>query len=224
MPFRKVPLINNEIYHVFNRSVARQPIFQNNREYETFLNLLEYYRFSNPPLRFSHFQRLNIQEKKKLLNKLYTQNKNLIDIYVFSLMPNHYHFILKQVTDSGIMNYIRLCQNSYARYFNIKDNRSGSLFQSPFKAVRIETEEQLKHVARYIHLNQLTSFILKKFEDLKSYNWNSYTDYLSNNPRKFVNTSYLINLFKNPDKFEEFTKDNLDYQRKLEIIKHLIIE
>ena len=139
-------------------------------------------------------------------------------------MPNHYHLLLKQSLNSGIMNFIRLIQNSYARFLNLRYKRSGSLFQSPFKAVRLETDEQFIHVARYIHLNPLTSFVIRDFNDLKSYQWNSYLDYLSFTPRKFINTSFLMNYFKNIEKFEEFTKDNLDYQRKLEKLKHLIIE
>ena len=224
MPRRKIPLVNQEIYHVFNRSVAQQPIFRNKKDSDTFLNLIEYYRFPRPPSRFSHYQRLNTQDKTKLLMGLYKKNKYLVEIYAFSIMPNHYHLLIKQSLDSGIMNFIRLFQNSYARYLNLKYKRSGSLFQSPFKAVRLETDEQFLHVARYIHLNPLTSFVINDFNDLKSYHWNSYLDYLSSNPRKFVNTSVLMNYFKNKEKFAEFTKDNLDYQRKLEKIKHLIIE
>jgi len=224
MPKRKVPLVNDEVYHIYNRSVAQQPIFRNKREYNIFTNLLEYYRFRDPPKRFSHYLRLNNEERIKLLDNLYSQNNFLVEIYAFCLMPNHYHLLLKQTSANGIKNFIRLFQNSYARYFNIKNKRFGSLFQSPFKAVRIETDEQFTHVARYIHLNPLTSYVLKDLLELKTYKFNSYIDYLLDNPRRFVNKDFLLNYFKNRIKFEKFTEDNLDYQRKLEIIKHITIE
>lgn len=223
MPKRKIPLVNGEIYHVFNRSVAQQPIFRNKRECEIYTNLLEYYRFSNPPFRFSHYSRLNSEEKIKILDNLYRKNKFLLDIYSFCLMPNHYHLLVSQTNNSGIMNFVRLCQNSYARYLNIKTKRYGSLFQSPFKATRIETDEQFIHVARYIHLNPITTYLLNNLEETKSYKWSSYIDYLSATPRKFINTNFLMRLFKNKERFEKFTQDNLDYQRKLEKIKHLTL-
>ena len=119
---------------------------------------------------------------------------------------------------------MKLLSDSYTRYFNTKNERVGPLLQGQFKAVRVESDEQLLHLSRYIHLNPLTSFVIRDFNDLKSYQWNSYLDYLSFTPRKFINTSFLMNYFKNIEKFEEFTKDNLDYQRKLEKLKHLIIE
>mgnify|MGYP001604238793 CR=1 FL=1 len=221
MPKRKTPLVNEEIYHVFNRSVAQQPIYRNKREYNVFLNLLEYYRFSKTPLRFSHFTRLRSEAKNEILNNLYIQNKTLVDIHAFCLMPNHYHLLLKQTSDNGIKDFLRLSQNSYARYLNIKTKRFGALFQSPFKALRIENDEQFVHVSRYIHLNPLTSYILKDFSELKAYEFGSYKDHLSENPRKFINKHFLMKLFKNNESLQKFTQNNLDYQRKLEKIKHL---
>lgn len=224
MPKRKVLLVNQEIYHIYNRSVAAQTIFRNKHEFNLFLGLLEYYRFFAPPVRFSHYIRLSLQERQNILTKLLTQNSLLVEIYAFCLMPNHFHILARQISKNGIMNYVRLIQNSYARYLNVKTKRTGSLFQSPFKAVRVETNYQLIHVARYIHLNPLTSYVLKFFKDLESFEWASYTDYCSDLPRKFINTSFLCLSHKNKEALQEFTKDNLSYQRKLNEIKHLVLE
>lgn len=224
MPLRKTPLVVDQIYHVYNRSVAEQPIFRNKREHNIFIKAIEYYRFSKPPVRLSRYLNLNKQTGSDLLESLYEKNNCLADIYSFCLMPNHYHILLKQTAENGISNFIRLLQNSYAKYLNIKTKRAGSLFQCPFKAVRIETDEQFIHVARYIHLNPLTSYILKDFEDLESYEWCSYTDYSSDSTRRFINTQFLMSLFKNKESFRQFTKDNLNYQRELQKIKHLSID
>lgn len=224
MPRRKPPLVSEEIYHVYGRSVAQHPIFRNKRARNIFTNLLEYYRFSKLPIRYSHYTRLNRIEKIKVSSRLYKRKKFLVDIYAFCLMPNHYHLLLKQTYDNGIMNFIRLIQNSYARYLNVKTNRFGSLFQSPFKAVRIETDEQLIHVARYIHLNPLTNYLLKDINELKLYEWNSYIDYVVKTPRKFIDTTFIMKFFENKERFKKFTQDNLDYQRRLERIKHLTLD
>jgi len=224
MPLRKTPLINEQIYHVFNRSVAQQPIFRNKKECDIFTSLIEYYKFKNPPKRFSHFQRLSKNEKSILLNFMYKSGINNIEIYAFCLMPNHYHLLVKQISENGISNSIRLIQNSYARYLNIKSKRHGALFQSPFKAVRIASDEQFVHVARYIHLNPLTTYLLENFSGLENYLWGSYKDYVTDKPRKFLDISFLMTFYKNVNKLKKFTADNLNYQRELEKIKHLIID
>ena len=139
-------------------------------------------------------------------------------------MSNHYHLLLRQIKDNGITEAVKLIQESYAKYVNTKDKRLGSIFQSRFKAVRIETDEQLLHVARYIHLNPLTSFVLSKKEDVHRYPWISFMDYINGYPRPFVSTELIHSFFKSKEKFIDFTLDQLDYQRQLEAIKHLIYE
>jgi len=139
-------------------------------------------------------------------------------------MLNHFHLLLEQTEDFGITNFLKLIQNSYAKYYNLKSKRSGALFQCSFRAVRIETEEQFLHTARYIHLNPLTSFVLKQPEELNNYKWNSYSDYVSATPRPFVDTKTLTEALGEKDTFVKFTLDQLDYQRNLEKIKHLCLE
>lgn len=223
MPLRKTPLVNEQIYHVYNRSVAQQPIFHNKHEYQSFLNCIDYYRFQNPPYRFSFFTRLNIKDKLTTLKNIYESYERLIDIYAFCIMPNHYHLLLKQLSDNGISNFIRLLQNSYAHYQNTKNKRFGALFQSPFKAVRVETDEQFIHVARYIHLNPLTSYILKEPHELNTFQWNSWKNYISSETESLINKELLLGLIKRKN-LEKFTFDQLDYQRTLNKIKHLTFE
>lgn len=224
MPLRKTPLVNGQIYHVFNRSVAKQPIFNGIRECDVFLNLVEYYNFVNIPMRYSYLHRINIIERVSLYDKLYRENQKYTDINALSVMPNHYHLLIKQNQDGGISNYIRLLQNSYSHYLNVKTGRSGALFQSPFKAVRIENDEQFLHVARYIHLNPLTSYLIKKDSELMNCKYNSYRDYVTENPRRFITTKLLMSFFKNKEGFSKFHFDHVDYQRRLKEIEHLMID
>ena len=221
MPLRKVPLVTNEIYHIFNRTVANEPLFTNVKEYKIFVKTIEYYSYVNTPFRFSHYLKLNNKEKQALLNTLY-QNKKLVEIYSYCLMPNHYHLLVKQLVDKGISNYMRFSQNSYAKYLNLKKKRNGAVFQSPFKAVRIETGEQFMHVARYIHLNPFTGFVIDSLDKLKDYEWSSYKDYLGKRASKFLVTNYLKSFYKNNNEFEQFVLNQADYQRKIKQVKHLI--
>ena len=224
MTIRKYPLVTNEYYHIFNRSVGQQPIFRNVREKNLFTEIIEYYHFSDKKPRFSFYSRLPQKQRKELLHSLYKNNNKHVEILSFCLMPNHYHLLAKQTSDNGVSEFCRFVQESYAKYFNRKTQRFGSLFQSPFKAVRIENDEQLLHVSRYVHLNPLTSYIIRDENDLIKYLWNSYVDYISNNAREFISTSLIRSLIKKEDTFKNFTFNQLDYQRKLESIRHLVFE
>ncbi len=222
MPYRKTPLVVGEVYHVFNRSVAHQPIFLTNGYYQRAYEVISYYGNLNPPIRFSHFSRLPYSIKNQMLESLNKENKKLVKILAFALMPNHVHFLIKEIEENGITTFMRKFQNSFARYFNTKTERSGSLFQSMFKATRILTEEQLIHTTRYIHLNPLTSYILKNFKQLENYSWTSYPIYIGKSQSNLVDKVVILSLFSSINKFIQFTKDQVDYQRQLDKIKHLI--
>lgn len=224
MPIRKIPLINNEIYHIYNRSISSIPVFVSKRDYQRGLEILNYYQFAKPPLSFSKSKKLSIKERAKLLENL-TKKGRLAKIICFCLMPNHFHFLLKQIKEGGVSKLIANFQNSYTRYFNIKNKRIGPLFQGAFKAVRVETDEQFVHVSRYIHLNPYSSAVIDSFEKLEKYPWSSFREYLQyNQGRKISFPEEVLNLFQNPQEYRKFIFDQADYQRELEKIKHLTLE
>lgn len=224
MTYRKTKIVPAQIYHVFNRSVAQVPIFTSERDFKRFAEIVDYYRFTSLPFRFSHYNRLEKGARKSLLKELYQKEKILIEIYSFCFMPNHFHFLIKELEENGTRKFISNIQNSYAKYFNTKNERSGSLFQEMFKAVRIESDEQFVHVARYIHLNPYSAFILDNINSIKVFPWSSFGDYLGTNSHSFVNCSFLSSFFKASVNLEKFTLDQAEYQRNLEKIKHLILE
>lgn len=225
MPYRKLQFAPDHIYHIFNRSIAREPIFLTTQYYQRALDVASYYSYLNPPIRFSHFNRLPHTQKEKIIRNLADGQKQ-VEVLAFCFMPNHFHFLVKEVCENGIRKFMGNLQNSYAKYFNTKTKRFGSLFQSMFKAVRVETDEQLTHITRYIHLNPLTSFILKDLPEFENYPWSSYPLYLNvnNGLPDFINTQFVLDLFPSIDDFVNFTEDQVDYQRKLAKIKHLLLE
>ncbi len=145
-----------------------------------------------------------------------------IDIIAFCLMPNHIHILLKQVSGGGISKFMKQVSDSFTRYFNTKYKRVGPLFQGAFKAVRIENDEQLVHVSRYIHLNPLTGYIVRE-EGLTRYPWSSLNEYL-NKDFKLVNPQIILSNFKTGLNYLKFILDQAEYAKELEKIKHLILE
>ena len=225
MPYRRTVLAPDQFYHILNRGVAGLPIFLHKKDYLRFIELVNYYRFTNVPTSFSKFKKLPLEERSKTLKGLEIENNTHIIIYSFCLMPNHFHLLLKQVTENGIRTFLSNLQNGFAKYHNIKNDRNGPLFQSTFKAVRVDTDDQLLHVSRYIHLNPTTSFLVR-IKDLSIYPWSSLPTYIDNNLKKFsfIDTRFILGLVGFQNKYGQFILDQADYQRELDKIKHLSLE
>ena len=223
---RKVIFANGEIYHVFNRGVEKRPTFTNKKELGRAITTLNYYQFVQPPIKLSRFLTLPESQKVALVDRIETTHKKLVEILSYCVMPNHFHFLLKQVTENGISIFTANFTNSYTRYFNSKEERVGPLFQGLFKAVRIESDEQLIHVSRYIHLNPVSSFLIKD-EDLERYEWSSYPEYIHSSHGSFISMEQILSFFPKKRahiKYREFVLDQIDYAKTLEQIKHLIME
>ncbi len=157
MPSRIQPIITDEIYHVFNKSSDRKNIFTYSADNREFENILNYYRHVYTPIRYSRYKESSLQRKNEINTQFHIDNEWIADILAYCIMPTHYHLLLKQRTDGGISKYIGITQNAYTRYFNTKYHRKGHLFVHEFRAVWISTEEQLKHMMRYINLNPYSS-------------------------------------------------------------------
>lgn len=220
---RKDILAPSCIYHVFNRSVERRPVFTNKREYQHMLDILRYYRFTKLPMKYSKLLSLSESARNEIYNSLEKIGDFEIELYAFALMPNHIHLLVKQLTPKGISIFLSNISNSYAKYFNIRHKRTGSLWQRPFKAVRIESDEQFLHVSRYIHLNPVSSHVIKQ-EVLDTYPWTSLPEYLSTVRNGICHTEALQGRFKTVDAHRSFIHDHIDYAKQLEKIKHLSVD
>lgn len=221
--YRNVVLANEEIYHVFNRGVERRTIFTTKWEYQRALELLKYYRFSNLPARFSQVIRLPKDEKEQILLNIIKNNVRLIEIIAFCLMPNHFHFLVKQIKDNGIKTFTSNFTNAYTKYFNTKHERTGPLVEGIFKAVRVETDEQLVHLSRYIHLNPVSSFIISA-KDLENYPWSSLPQYLGQKDDDFCSKDIVLRLFPTTQKYKTFVFNQITYAQELGKIKHLAMD
>ena len=214
MAVRIEPLVTDEYYHVFNRGVAKQPIFTSKHDYSQALLTSNYYQYADQSLKLSRFKKLSYEDKEKFLSESKGLKPKLVQIVCFVFMPNHFHFLLKQLVDNGISKFIGQFCNSYTRYFNTVHNRVGHVFQGTFKSINVESEEQLIHLTRYIHLNPYVSSIVKK-NTLSEYPWSSYPNYLQGG-------SNIIGM--NPEKYRQFVVNHADYARELELIKHQTLD
>lgn len=206
---RKIPLVTNHIYHVFNRGVNKNEIFFSEKDYKRFTLAARHYIAKNS--KFSY--------DKPNSDPVSAASKSKVEILAYCLMPNHFHFLIKQLDDNGITSYMRRFMNSYVHYVNIKYKRVGPLFQGRFKGVLIESDQQLLHVSRYIHLNPLVSDLVASLDD---YLWSSYFTYTQNREDGLCNPDLILSSFKTKKDYKQFVLDQKDYARSLEKLKHVV--
>lgn len=220
---RSLILSTDETYHVFNRSVERRPVFTSKREYQHMKDLIRFYRFAHLPMRYSQYSSLSVDVQKNVIDRLEQKGDMEVSLYAFSLMPNHFHFTLKQMKDNGVTTFLSNISNSFAKYFNIRHKRTGSLWQHPFKAVHIETDEQLLHVIRYTHINPVVGLIIKE-EELDTYPWTSLPEYLLEHSESICDTHFVKSQFHTINSLRSFTHDQVGYKHQFAKIEHLAID
>ncbi|HUD45014.1 MAG TPA: transposase [Patescibacteria group bacterium] len=219
---RKLVFVNGGYYHVFNRGIDRRITFHDKREYSRAMNLLSFYQYNNIPTRYSQFSILSEEIQRKRFETMVASGK-IVDVIAYCLMPNHFHLLLKQTKEKGIATYTANFMNAYTKYFNTKHERTGPLFQGIFKAIYVETDEQLTHLTRYIHLNPVTSSLIKP-EQLDTFPWSSYHAYKKNSKDDLVSHETITSIRTLAPNYENFVKDQISYAKELDKIKHLTFE
>lgn len=141
MPARNVTKIYAEenYYHIYNRGVSKQKIFLDDDDYEVFLGLLKRY--------------LDEEKTKKSNRVNYPSYADEVQLLSYCLMPNHFHLLLYQESKDGMVKLLKSVSVSYSMYFNRKYKHVGAVFQQRYRAVKIDSDTQLMHISRYIHMN-----------------------------------------------------------------------
>ena len=222
---RKDILVSGEIYHVFNKSIAGYKIFNTDPDYSRITAMLHYFNVKHRGVKFANFIKSenmadSVQTHTHIIKSGSDMNERRVEIIAYCIMPTHLHLILRQLSDKGISSYMSDVLNSYTRYFNIKQNRKGPLWESRFKNVLVQTDGQLQHLTRYIHLNPVTSYLVDSPE---IWHASSYNEYLSKDGIENI-CKYEDVLDITPDLYRKFVEDRVTYQRDLKQIKDLILE
>lgn len=134
----------NWYYHVYNRWFDKQIIFKNDADFERFYKII---------IKYS-----NLEKYKD------------IKIFSYSFMPNHFHFVISN-PGAELSSFIWNIQNSYAKYFNLKNNRKWQLFEWRFKAKLIKDDDYLEKCLAYVNFNPIKHKIV---DNIDNYKWTSY--------------------------------------------------
>lgn len=202
------------IYHILNRGYEKRQIFLDDKDYLRFIETLYYFNSQNTlkigNLRIEERLQYSTGQTRRMIIPCQEQRRHpLVELLAFSLMPNHYHFIIRETTEKGTSLFMQKIGNSYTGYFNTKYNRigTGGIFQSRYKAVPVESDQQLNNVFVYVHTNPV-ELIEPGWKDLKvkspkhaihwlkDYKWSSVNDYIGK-PRfsLIIQPDFFIGLY-----------------------------
>ena len=157
MPSRNVvkEYVADGYYHIYNRGVEKRLLFQDQQDYSVFLGYLkEYLLPKDDDFLLKQLASPNTprDEKQKILKILRLNNfSGTISLLAYCLMPNHFHFLIKQTTPLAIDQLMNSMGTRYTMYFNRKYKRVGRLYQDVYKAVNVWRYEYLLQLSRYIH-------------------------------------------------------------------------
>ena len=203
---RKTPLVEGEYYHIYNRGVDKRAIFENLTNLSRFFQSIEEFNVIKPigSIFLNSF------------NKKAKNNGKLVEIICYCLNPNHFHFILRQLVENGISEFMKRLSGGYTQYFNIQHKRNGVLFQGRFKSSHIDSDTYLRHVSAYINLNN--RFHGEPYKLSKS----SWDEYLGKERNCICNSKIVLEQFKSRKEYKKFAEDSLrDIVKRKELEKDL---
>lgn len=145
MANRNHVLTTGEFYHIYNRGNSKQDIFLDEQDFVIFQQLLYLMNMES---------RITLRDAGTNIFK-HNRTKQLVSIGSYSLMPNHIHILVKQISNDGISKFMQKVSTGYAGYFNKKYKRTGGLFEGTFKSKHVFDDIYLKYLYTYIHLNPL---------------------------------------------------------------------
>lgn len=183
MPPRQVQFAPGEYYHIYNRGSGRLPIFREQVNYQFLLLRL-----------------------KKYVGEL------SVAVIAYCLMPNHYHFLLRQDALDAAGLVAQRVFNSYVKMFNKRYDRTGTLFEGRFKAIHVDRESYLLHLCRYIHANPVKDGLVARLED---WPYSNYHEWIGVRHGSLVDMEFVTANFPQPGLYRQFVQDYLDGRAKM---------
>lgn len=151
------------------------------------------------------------------LDKLAKYIVPIAEIYAYCLMPNHFHLlvrfkklgeILNEDEHKYLMKQFSNLLNAYAKAYNKRYNRKGSLFLDYLKRKRINDERYFMKLLHYIHNNPVNHGFV---EDIGKWKYSSYHSYINLAKESKIERAEMMQYFETINDFIEYHKSNIEY-------------
>lgn len=183
MPRRKVKFATGNYYHVYNRGAGRMSIFLNHDNYLYLIGLMK-----------EHAPKFQIA------------------VIAYALLPNHYHWLIRQDGAISVSTFAQIVFKAYANAFNNANQRSGTLFEDRFRAILVATDEYRHHLCRYIHANPVRHTIAS---DIELWPYSNYLDWIGKRPGDLLDRPFISKHFGTGEAYQAYVAAYLTGQAKL---------
>jgi putative transposase len=223
MSQRPIAFSDDEWYHCYSRSIDRQPVFKDTADYNRFLESLYLCNGNRRLLRSAMYR----PSHEHLLTL--ERGSPLVAVGAYCLMPNHFHLLLRQVSDNGISTFMQKVGTSFSMYYNTKYEHIGNVFIKPFRAKHIEKDDYFQQIVQYIHLNPVEIFEprwkeavvrdMKRLpQKLKSYQYSSFLDFDGlKRPENAIVDQSVIQMLEKPPNMQDMLFEAAAYYRDLDL-------
>lgn len=214
-------------YHIYNRGVEKRNIFLDEQDYAVFLSYLKTYLLPKDEENLNAILQsttAGAREKDKAAHLLRLNNfSDEIELLCYSLMPNHFHLLVYQYSGDAIDRFINSLGTRYTKYFNRRYSRVGRLYQGVYKAVLVETENQLLHLSRYIHLNPFNWLGIPVSKLNQNPLPSSLMEYLGQRRTSWVKADRILSYFRKSDPRGDYFKF-IDEHADMAFISPLVLD
>lgn len=153
---KEIVFEENQPYHILSRAVEGRKIFTE----ESSLRFIFQMYAANVGKPHFNLHRKDVRKAAEALlageeipsEMIIVEHPPFVDFLSFVLVVNHYHFILVQNMEGGIPKLMQKLNGGFAKYFNLKNNRKGNLFEKPYKIIPIQTNFQLDAILCYVNV------------------------------------------------------------------------
>jgi putative transposase len=211
--------MTNSCVHAYNRGVKKMPIFREKNDLLRLFNSLYY--FNTTQTMPENWIRDVIREggmQKLVWPSIWEPREPLVSILACTIMPNHFHLLLKEKIAGGISKFMHRVSMGYSKFINEKYTESGSLFQGAYKARCIDDDADLKNLVAYIMIkNSFETYpgglekAYKEFDQAYDYALDypltSLAEYTGKRKPALLDHNLLRELFEEPKSFKEFARD-----------------
>ena len=197
-----------EYFHVYNRGNGKNKVFLDEEDYKFFI------------------LRLNQNLFPDIYKSKYSYStplpKNSFSMTCFCLMPNHFHFLIKQNRELPISKLMLKVCTSYSKYFNKKYKSVGHIFQDQFKQIWVDDNSYLVWLSAYIHENPGVAGLVSNSRD---YNWSSYSDFAGLNGGSIkCDRKIILEQFTSPKDYCGFVDSSREIIKERKDLESLLLD
>lgn len=177
MPQKRPAYLPGQYYHFYNRGAHRVSIF---KEPDNYLFAL-----------------------RKVMK--YTIELKLTMI-AYCLMPNHYHFLIRQDGEQAAGLFAQRVFNSYSKAYNKRYEHTGTLLEDNYKVKPVVKSSHLLHLCRYIHGNPVKDGLVA---DPADWPYSNYLEWIGERDGSLYDPEFVWENFSSAEDYRGFVVEDL---------------